>query len=139
MKKVLPIIILILVGIFIYLQMSKNGSLLAPTSKIKEMPEQTVVENVEEIKSLEDFTLEILEPSNGTQIVNKAGLTVRGKTVPNADLFIADQETRADPEGNFEASVKLDEGENTIVILANNDTGDYAEKTIHITLEPIED
>ena len=81
------------------------------------------------------ITLNITSPSGNTTVSN-ASLTVRGKTVPNAEVFINDSEVRADASGVFSVTLTLDEGENYILVVANDDIGNYSEKDLYITYTP---
>ena len=82
------------------------------------------------------FMLNILEPQNGITL-NNSRVRVKGKTVPNADVFVNNQELKADRQGNFTTIVTLDEGENTIFIVANDYDGNFAEKELTVYLESI--
>ncbi len=83
-----------------------------------------------------EIPLEIYEPQEGVAI--SSSLTIKGKTKPNASVFVNDKELRANKEGLFSTRLSLDEGENTIVILAHDADGKYAEKEITVTLDEIE-
>lgn len=67
--------------------------------------------------------------------VNTLEVTVTGKTTPNAEVFVNDQETKADANGSFTVKLTLDEGENPISVSVNDDQGNYAEKEITVTYE----
>lgn len=78
--------------------------------------------------------LEITSPEDGA-IVVASTVWVKGKTLPRADVFINDSETKADSRGNFSASIGLDEGENMINIIANDAEGNFVEKGITVIVE----
>ena len=80
------------------------------------------------------ITLTVTSPANNATVTSGT-VTVRGKTVPNADVFVNDTETKADASGNFSAFVTLDEGENSIIIVANDANGNTAEQEIMVTSE----
>lgn len=81
-----------------------------------------------------EILLTISEPQSGST-VSSPNLLIKGKTVPNADVFVNDVEKLADSSGNFVASVLLDEGENIVTITANDDLGNYSEKEFKVTLQ----
>jgi hypothetical protein len=78
--------------------------------------------------------LEIISPENNVK-VSTSNITITGKAKPNAEVFVDDMELIADSQGNFSLNYQLEEGENEIVIVANDDLGNYAEKDLVINLE----
>lgn len=79
--------------------------------------------------------LSVTSPANGSTVKTPT-ITVKGKTVPKAEVWVNDQDVRADASGNFSATVTLDEGENTITVTANDDDGNASEKEITVNYEP---
>lgn len=84
------------------------------------------------VSATNQITLTVTSPANNATVTSGT-VIVRGKTVPNADVFVNDAETKADASGNFSASLTLDEGENPIVVVANDTNGDTAEQNILVT------
>jgi hypothetical protein len=80
------------------------------------------------------LSLEIVSPKNNTT-VSTPTITITGKTKPNAEVFIDDKELIADSQGNFSLNYQLEEGVNEIVIVANDELGNYIEKELSINLE----
>ncbi len=80
------------------------------------------------------ISLNIASPLNGSTTTSSS-VDVSGKTTANADVFVNDQETTADVNGNFKITLTLDEGENTITVSANDSDGNYIEKDITVTYE----
>ena len=98
--------------------------------------EKRTDENVEgsvETKYLESLTLTVTSPTDG-QIISSANLNATGKTAPGSEVFVNDKETKADTGGNFSVNITVDEGENVIVVAANDLEGNYIEKEIKVTL-----
>jgi hypothetical protein len=60
--------------------------------------------------------------------------TVKGKTVASAEVFVNDVVGKADINGNFSINVALDEGENQIVVSANDANGNAAEQAINVVV-----
>lgn len=81
------------------------------------------------------FTFSVTSPTSGTTVKSSA-IQVIGKTVPNADIFINELDTRADNNGNFSVAYTLEEGENYLVVGANDDAGNYLEADVTVTYEP---
>ncbi len=89
-----------------------------------------------ETKSLvQGIMLTVSSPANNTTVTS-GSLTVRGKTVAGAEVFANDAETRANASGNFSVKLTLDEGENYILVVANDANGNYAEKELTVTYAP---
>lgn len=82
-----------------------------------------------------DISLSITTPTPG-QVVTLDRITVSGNTSPGADVFINDVETKANAAGQFSAKLILDEGENYILVVANDVNGKYAEKELTVTYTP---
>lgn len=78
--------------------------------------------------------VDITTPADGSK-VSSSSVIVRGKTIPNADVFVNDADTKADANGNFSVRVSLDEGENDIAVIANDSVGNFIEKDILVTSE----
>ena len=87
------------------------------------------------VASAMDLKLEVVSPKDG-EIANKQMLTVKGISSPGASVAINDVETKADKDGNFSISIKLDQGENTVIVLANDEAGNIAEKDLVVVYKP---
>lgn len=81
------------------------------------------------------ISLTVSSPVNGL-ISTSPTVLVKGKTLPNADVAVNDSDLKADASGAFSVSIKLDEGDNVIVVIANDDQGNVAEKEITVTYTP---
>lgn len=80
------------------------------------------------------ISLEILQPGNQSFSTSQT-ITVKGKTVPNAEVSVNDKDLKADSNGIFSVAIQLDQGENTIDIVANDENGNHAEKEITVSYE----
>ncbi len=102
---------------------------------------QSNIESINQQLSAEvkqgDIFLEILSPENNS-VVNNSIIKIDGKTVASAEVFVNEQETKADSSGNFSLNYSLDEGENELVVVVNDNQGNYLEKTLIITYQPQE-
>ena len=81
--------------------------------------------------------LEILSPVDGL-ITSIPTIVLNGSSAPFTEVQIDDKVIKADMYGNFSTKITLDEGDNEIVITANNEDGDYVEKTLLVVYEPAE-
>lgn len=81
------------------------------------------------------ITLVVTSPVNNVTVTSST-IVVKGKTLSGADVFVNDVETKADSNGNFSVSLDLDEGENYILIVANDINGNYSEKDMTVTYTP---
>lgn len=144
MKTTLPILLGVgIIAVALYMTFTSEGnsaSLLKAENQMKtETTGAVVPSDLVTTPSIQPhtsgITLSIISPS-GNSTVSNALLTVRGKTVPNAEVFVNDTEVRADSSGVFAAPVTLDEGENYILIVANDDIGNYSEKDLYVTYTP---
>jgi hypothetical protein len=107
--------------------------------KFEKFSGQKVIQSENETKvvdpnSEEEIFIELTNPKD-KDVVKTSLLNIKGKTVKNAEVFINDKEIKADALGSFSANLTLDEGENTIIISANDNLGNYIEKEITVTLE----
>jgi len=85
--------------------------------------------------SKNQIALTVTSPKDNTQ-VSSPTLKVVGKTVANADVFVNDQDLKADATGNFTATVNLEEGDNFISFTAIDDSGNVSEQEITVTYTP---
>lgn len=80
------------------------------------------------------LSLRVTSPSDKSAVTSPF-ITLRGKTVAQAEVFVNDVETTADPNGDFSVGLTLDEGENPIMVVANDASGNVGEVEITITYE----
>lgn len=80
-------------------------------------------------------TLNITSPLDGSTVSTPV-LKIVGQTAANADVSVNDSEIKADASGNFTFSLQLDEGDNDIVVVANDASGNSAEREFVVTYTP---
>ena len=134
-KSILILILLVLVGVFIY-YFQKNKRIFPGQNGTG----STIIN--QETGGLINYSenginLEIIQPKDQA-VVNETNLTIKGKTTAGAEIFINDLQLTADEQGNFQANIILDEGENIIAIVSNDSEGNFAEKELSVTLETVE-
>jgi hypothetical protein len=81
------------------------------------------------------ITLTVTSPVDNSQ-VQTSTVAVTGKTVPNAEVSVNDKDIKANATGVFSVTISLDEGENPIMVVANDANGNAAEQEITITYIP---
>lgn len=132
MKKIAWFVVLVFIVAGLYflkpsntnkvIQNSLNNGISGENSPTKVMEE-----------SNSSFPLEILSPTNGST-VSATPVVVSGKTAPYADVFVNENELKADGSGSFSTTYELLEGENIIYITVNDNFGNYTEKAVTINL-----
>jgi hypothetical protein len=150
MKNYLPIVIGILViiaaGFFVrqysmsqVTPLSSSGNNAVPTETQEPVENISITpiptEKKTEVVTSSAISLAISSPTNNITVTSKS-LVVRGKTIPKAEVFVNDAETRADDSGSFSVTLTLDEGENYILVVANDADGNFSEKELTITYTP---
>lgn len=115
-----------------------NGYVL-PTTSPSSMPEASNQPSSgsgvsTSVSTSDKISLTITSPLNGVTL-NSTNVTIKGKTSPNAEVFINDASTKADANGNFSLTLTLDEGENNLVITANDTEGNVAEGNLSVNIQ----
>jgi len=144
MRKYIPVLLVVLLVVSALaglkrLRNSTNETPIAPLTTTLAptgdgSPETPPVETSGTVSRSTSITLTVSAPADNTTVTS-SNLVVRGKTVAGAEVFINDAETKADGNGNFSATITLDEGENYILVVANDAAGNYSEKEITVVYE----
>jgi len=147
MKKLTIIIIFIIlilvagVGLVAYTRMTKKSDAVNP---VPTMTTSTQVPGAgfptttpgsalpSPIPTVAQISLTITDPTNNSTVTTPT-LSIKGVTLPKADVFVNDSEVAADAQGKFTVQVTLDEGENTLVVTANDANGNFAEQDLTVT------
>lgn len=129
-KNSFLLILLVILGVFLYFKFN-NRSLKIPFLNQQSNQEQSV--DLEKKPVEQGLTIEINQPKDG-DVFQQSPIKVSGKTKVGAEVFINDQQTKADNNGNFSVDLVLDEGQNEIVVAANDELGNYVEKTLAVEL-----
>jgi hypothetical protein len=79
------------------------------------------------------ISLTITSPKDGSTL-DSTNAVVKGKTSPNADVFVNDQSGKADASGDFSISIGLDEGSNVIVVSANDSSGNATQQDLNVAV-----
>ncbi len=155
MKKVgiVLVVLLLLMGAFVTIIASRRASTITATPE--ETNDADVIQKVETRSSptqaagidtaqntsvtpaqvAQDksaISLSIISPTDGST-VTAAVQTIKGKTLPLAEVYVNEHEARADSAGNFSVPVTLEDGENYFVVFANDADGNSAEQEVTIT------
>ena len=147
MKKLSIIIIFIIliliagVGLVAYTRMTKKSAAVNPIPTITTSSQATGsgfpttapgTTLPSPIPTVAQIQLTVTEPTDNTTVTTPA-LSIKGVTLPKADVFVNDSEVTADAQGKFTVQVTLDEGQNTLVVTANDANGNFAEKDLTVT------
>jgi outer membrane protein assembly factor BamB len=72
---------------------------------------------------------------DGSLYTKEVEITLKGQTEPTAFVYINDEEAELDADGFFEFFIELEEGENEILVEAEDDVGNKGEETFIIYLD----
>lgn len=149
MNKLIPIFlvvaVLIVVGTALYRRTTKSvgttsgATSVSPIADAINSPPDTpeAQENKATPAPAKEISLDVTQPANNSTVAS-ARITLKGKTVPKAEVFVNEYDLKADVSGNFSYTLTLDEGENIIIVMANDENGNVAEKELIVTYEPVE-
>lgn len=145
MKKIVPIVIgvLIIAALaYISYQSAKNVSRSAVQQQAESAVESIVTPSTTGTPSAPGtsvlatgITLAVSAPADNSTVTSPS-VVVKGKTVASAEVFVNDLETKADASGYFSVTLPLDEGDNYILVVANDINGNYSEKDLTVTYSP---
>ena len=76
----------------------------------------------------------VISPSNGGTI-SSTKTTVKGKTMPEVEVFVNDISTKADMYGNFSVNIELEEGNNQVMVYANDSDGNIVEQNVTVIVK----
>ncbi len=129
MKKMTPflfiIVLAVLVGVILVgsKALKQSGRYIAPSQTT--YPSSTG-------GTASSLTLSVASPTDGAEVTSPT-VIVKGKTMPNAEVFVNDTNGTADTNGNFSIATSLDEGENTVIVIVNDADGNVAEQELTVT------
>ncbi len=120
---------------------------LAQSKEIKEMQDAAIQTGTqqqakelprEELGAVEGtLSVQVTSPSHQSTVTAPT-ITIRGKTSAGAEVFVNDVQTKSDGQGNFSVLLTLEEGENPIIVVANDENGNVGETEVSILYEPAE-
>jgi cytoskeletal protein RodZ len=132
-NKILKFILLILVVIFLIAVFIFISTLKDKQAEMTDSTASTTQTQDEQSQGVKDFFLTVRSPVSGTTQSSKS-LTVKGKTTAGAEVFVNDTEGKANTNGDFSINITLDEGENTVLVIANDSAGNSLEKELTVTV-----
>lgn len=110
-------------------------------SKEKTMSQDTLVANqLADSEATESGSMGIklflivTKPTSGGTLTSTKTV-VKGKTIPGAEVFVNDIDTIADMYGNFSVNVDLEEGNNQIMVYANDSNGNVVEQNVIVDVK----
>lgn len=77
------------------------------------------------------FFLEIVSPKDEI-VVQNASVLVQGRTVPDAVVSVDGQPVEVDGGGNFSATITLEQGPNSIEVIASDFSGNQQSRVISL-------
>lgn len=80
------------------------------------------------------LAIRVISPVNGTT-VKTSSVLLKGQTSPMAEVYVNDFGMSVDSKGLFQRVVSLDEGENYILVAANDADGNSVEKEVVVTYD----
>lgn len=93
------------------------------------------VETQKPVVAINPVKLEIDSPLDKTSVKTPI-LTIKGNTLPGAEISINELNLKANVSGTFSAELKLEEGENPIIIEAFDADGNSNSVELTVTYEP---
>jgi hypothetical protein len=78
-----------------------------------------------------NLPLTVTQPVDGS-IVNSDTVEVKGRTSPGAVVSVNDEIVNADAQGAFTLTIPLEEGLNTLEVIASDDTGNEASVSLTV-------
>jgi len=140
MKQKIPLIIagtvvliLLLIGVYLQMQQAKiqkekilQERVVVSTPTPSPIPKETLIGALES-----SITLTITAPLDKTTVKTNS-ILVKGKTTSKAEIFVNDKETIADANGNFSVLLPLEEGDNQVLVVANDADGNVTEKELTV-------
>jgi hypothetical protein len=75
--------------------------------------------------------LQVTSPMHGDNLTSPS-VVIKGVTASGAEVFINDEETIADGEGNFQIQLTLEEGDNYIIVVVTDAVGNMAEQELTV-------
>jgi hypothetical protein len=143
MKKLSTVLFIVVVlsvtiGVIQYSQVTKQSG-ITPGPSLSTNENQTSTNQTttspealqSPIPTVTQIPLTITSPANNSSLTSPT-LIIKGITSPKADIFVNDSQVIADAQGNFTVQVTLDEGENFLVITANDAAGNYSEQDVSV-------
>lgn len=139
-------IILIIVGAILLLGKKSNPPQSSAINKLKAPDNlsgesnnsnektQTQQNSILPAESKDEISLAISQPADN-QTTTSSSITLKGKTVSNAEVSVNSFDFKADAQGNFSSVVMLDEGENQISVVVVDGNGQSAEKDLTVTYD----
>lgn len=137
---IMIVLVLLVVGGGIYLLSNKKNQTstpggtgsMVPTNPTSQNPVSNTGTTNKVDESKNQISLTVTQPTDG-QTTSSSSIMVKGVTLPNIEVSVNDVDLKADAQGNFSTTVTLDEGDNTITVVAVDEKGQTAEKDLTVT------
>lgn len=103
---------------------TSDPRIVTPAANMNTTPTTSLAQSVSS-----GLTISLTTPADNST-ASTSSLKLSGTTKPGAQVFVNDTELKADAKGGFSTTVTLNDGDNEIFLAANDDVGNYAEKSI---------
>lgn len=134
------ILLIVSIGVYVFIRSQKSQPSFDRASVPTEDTVTPYVTGVQNSKPADhspvvnEISLTVTSPVDGAT-VQSSSVTIIGKTAPKAEVFINEAETMADASGNFSKTIALDEGDNIVIVVANDAKGNVAEQDLTINYD----
>ncbi len=117
----------------------EEGENIIKARTVDDMGNRSEPSNILTVRiSTKNPELTITEPGSEITTVNGDNntYTIKGTTEPDTAITINDRFVVVDPDGGFSYTYRMNEGDNSIIIMAKNQAGNVTRKEITITYHP---
>jgi hypothetical protein len=138
MKKILPFLLFLPLVLFsIYLVFSQFKSKESSKNNVIKPAADSDISQLSQTNTttpstlVSEINLVLSSPQSGIEVINSS-IQITGTTGKNINVVVNDQDLISNPDGTFSTSVRLDEGENYISVVAYDELGNSAEREIMV-------
>ena len=79
--------------------------------------------------------LKLTAPSAGTKFLSNNTILFKGYTLPNIRVYVGDKVVKSDDKGYFETELTLEQQNNLIIVRAQDEHDNFADKTFLVKLK----
>jgi hypothetical protein len=150
MRRIIPfafaVILVLAGGIYLFTsKIIKTPASLTQTTGVQNPAGQNISETsvpdrtVSPVPSaaVNQITLSVTSPVDKASVTTPS-VTVKGTTLPGAEVSVNEKDVVANGSGNFTATIALEEGDNYIIVVAVDADGLVAEQELSVTYTPAE-
>ena len=79
--------------------------------------------------------LKLTAPTAGTKLLSNNTILFKGYTLPNIRVYVGDKVVKSDDKGYFETELTLEQQNNLIIVRAQDEHDNFADKTFLVKLK----